>query len=636
MAFSKQSLAKFPLTEFSFGVVARVDYPERTSSQPVKNVDQNSAAVCALHAYVGIKEPRYAFMIEAPWGAGKTYLVKRELNDFLLKDRARYVTLNGVSDRKSFRRALLANTSEAKLMDAAGKFGDAVGKLAKVGNVGSLVQDAVEERLINNLPDLLIFDDVERCEMSPGELLGLINEFVEHLAKNVVLCAFIERDDADENLKKRGDFLSRKEKVVGRTVKIVADARRALPDFISAIPDGHGKQWFNSNEGLVLKVFSSATHSNLRVLRQCLHDCGRVIDVLHEDVRTSTEALIRFVRTYLALSMAVATGEINSQHLLDRSDHQSVVQPNEGEIAHPLYTVCLQHPEAEIYAGNAASILPLDLGFSLVGVGYEEPEKINAALRSTGQFDGGKEIPLWARFVKWRQMSQTELENAFQEAKSYIFDNDQIMPGPYLHIAHDLITISEDGAGGSSKIAKEIERQIEKLAKDDNIPPAAYGRNYGWSEERGTFSFGGHAFEPNELTKPIIDSMRNAQFEAFEKSRLHEAKRLLKLLRDDLNAFGREFSWNNDGSGYYQTAILHEIDAVEFAEVVFVYVTSGEFEAIGAQMKALSDRHRPDNLLEEVVWAKTVKTKLEALAENAGQLEKARMTWFLGFNWKFP
>ena len=92
--------------------------------------------------------------------------------------------------------------------------------------------------MIDNLPNLLIFDDVERSEMSPGELLGLINEFVEHQSKKVVLCAFIERDDADDRMKKRDDFLVRKEKVVGRTVKIVADVRHALPEFISSMPDG--------------------------------------------------------------------------------------------------------------------------------------------------------------------------------------------------------------------------------------------------------------------------------------------------------------------------------------------------------------------------------------------------------------
>lgn len=594
------------------------------------------AAISALHEYASIDKPGYAFMLEAPWGAGKTYMVKHEFKDALSSSKARYVTLNGVSDRRSFRRALLADVSEAKLIVAAGKLGDTLGKIAKAGNIGSLVQDVVEDRMIDNLPNLLIFDDVERCEMSPGELLGLINEFVEHQAKNVVLCAFIERDDADNNPSKRDDFLSRKEKVVGRTVKIVANTRNALPEFISAMPDGHGKQWFESNEVLVLEVFSSATHSNLRVLRQCLHDCGRVIDVLDEDLRKSTDAMIRFVRTYLALSMAVATGEINPKQLHDRRDHRSVVKPKDAEEAHPLYNCFERHPKAEIFAGNAASILPLELGISLIGIGYEKPDKINAVLRDTGQFVGVEGIPLWARFVKWRLMPQTDLEKTFQEARSYIFESNKIEPGPYLHVAHDLISIVEDGTGEGTKIAKQIEDQIEKLAKNNEIPLAGYGRDYGWSDERGTFSFGGYAFEPNDLTKPIIESMRKAQIEAFKKSRVNEAKRLLTLMREDLDVFGREFSWNNGGSGYYQTAILHEIDPDEFAEVVFDYVASGEFEAIGAQIEALADRHRPDYLLEEVDWAKTVKAKLKALAEEAGQLEKARMVWFLGFNWKFP
>ncbi|MBL3553162.1 P-loop NTPase fold protein [Rhodovulum sulfidophilum] len=599
-------------------------------------VNQNLAAIRALHEYAGIKKPRYAFMIEAPWGAGKTHLVKHEFKDALSNDKARYVTLNGVSDQRSFRRALLAGTSEAKLMDAAGKLGDTLGKVAKVGNFGSLVQDIVEDRMIENLPKLLIFDDVERCEMSPGELLGLINEFVEHQTRNVVLCAYIERDDAGAKRKKRDDFLSRKEKVVGRTVKIVADAHNALPEFLSSMPSGNGREWLTSNDTLVLEVFHSAKHSNLRVLRQCLHDCGRVIDVLDEDIRTSRASMIRFVRTYLALSMSVATGEINTQQLSDRGDPRSITEPEEGESAHPLYTCFRQHPEAEIYTGNAESILPLDLGISLIGVGYEEHEKINLALRATGQFDGAKDIPLWARFVKWRLMSHADLESTFEEAKSYIYDSNNINPGPYLHIAHDLISIAKDGAGDGAEVAKRIKDQVEKLAQSNAIPLAGYGKEYGWSYELGLFSFGGYAFEPNLLTKPIVESMRNAQIQAFERSRANEAKRLMELFREDLDTFGREFSWNNGGSSYYQTAILHEIDAREFAEVVFSYVTSGDFEAVGAQLKNLADRHRPNIFPEELVWAKTVKTELERLAEEAGKLEKARMVWFLGFNWRFP
>lgn len=86
------------------------------------------------------------------------------------------------------------------------------------------------------------------------EWMGIIQDSSapEHQTKNVVLCAFIERDDENDEGKKRDDFLSRKEKVVGRTVRIVADARNALPSFITAMPEGHGRQWFRSNKDLVL------------------------------------------------------------------------------------------------------------------------------------------------------------------------------------------------------------------------------------------------------------------------------------------------------------------------------------------------------------------------------------------------
>ncbi|WP_129590302.1 P-loop NTPase fold protein [Roseovarius nitratireducens] len=601
-------------------------------------MDQNTAAISALHEYTNIKEPKYAFMIEAPWGAGKTHLVKHEFKDAVNKGNARYVTLNGVKDQKTFRRALLAETSDAKIADAVGMLGSTLGFFAKYGNAGSIVQDAVEDRMVSNLPDLLIFDDVERCEMSPAEVLGLLNEFVEHKSKNVVLCGFIEQDkDIDKETSKPELFLTLKEKVVGRTVRIVADVDKALPDFINSMPDGHGKQWFQFNHDLVLDVFASAEHGNLRVLRQCIHDCGRVIDVLEEDLRTSTDSMHRFVRTYLVLSMALATASMSSQHLSERDNPKCVVKPAEGEKQHPLYACFKKHPKAEIFAGNSASILPIDLGVSLIGIGFEEPEKINSALRATKQFSGESEPPLWRRFVEWRLMPSDELARTHSAVVSHIFEDEEIEPGPYLHMAHDLIAIAEDGDGSGAETAKKIKERIKALSEMGKIPAARYGREYGWSFERG-FSFGGYAFDPDELNKPVVDAMKNVQLAAFEVSKADEAKRLLGLLVDDLGEFEREFSGRVGQGGYYRTEILHVIDPRKFAEGIFGYVTSGEFDVIGALMKTLADRHRNANnsFAQEAAWVKTLKASLVEVATDAGPIEKARMHWFLKFNWTFP
>jgi hypothetical protein len=602
-----------------------------------QKMKQNAAAINALDEYALIEKPKYAFMVEAPWGSGKTHLVRQKFKDELSDGLARYATLNGVKDRKAFRRALLAETSDAKIADAVGKLGNTLGFFAKFGNVGTIVQDAVEDRMIGNLPKIIIFDDVERCEMSPAELLGLINEFVEHNSKNVVLCAYIERDEGtDEAKTKRELFLTLKEKVVGRTVRIVADIGNALPEFVAAMPEGHGKQWFKSNVKLVLELFTEAKHSNLRVMRQCLHDCGRVIDILDEDLRVTTDAMHRFVRTYFALSMAIATGRLNSMQLADRGNHRCIVKPENEEKPHPLYTCYEVHPQAEIFAGNAASILPTELGISLIGIGYEEPETINAALRATKQFSGSHEISLWRRFVEWRLMPTDELKSTHEEAMSYVFDEDDIEPGPYLHMAHDLITIAEDGGGSGKEIAKKIEGRIKTLSESGMIPASTYGVDYGWSTERG-FSFGGFSYELTEIVKPLIDAMRTAQLEAFTTTTTEEAERILDLLAKDLEAFDREFSGRSGHVGYYHTEILHLIDPHKFAEVSYGHIASGQFEAIGSVLKALADRCRNlESNEKEAAWANKVREALCNIATESGPLEKARMHWFLGFHWRFP
>jgi hypothetical protein len=73
----------------------------------------------------------------------------------------------------------------------------------------------------------------------------------------------------------------------------------------------------------------------------------------------SDEAMRRFVRTYLALAIAVSSRQLSLEDLQKRDDYALFVKPKGGEKPHPLFQLSETHPHEEIFAGNAANILPI-------------------------------------------------------------------------------------------------------------------------------------------------------------------------------------------------------------------------------------------------------------------------------------
>ena len=202
----------------------------------------NKEAEGALRSYLQMKAPGYALLVDAPWGAGKTHFVRRVCQVDSRQKEVRYVSLNGVSDEAAFRRALLQNILNETASNIATALGDLLSEKLKLGTLGSLGRDIFEERLISNLPDTLVFDDIERSSLSRQILFGLINDFVEHQNKRVILIAHTEVDGQND------EFLKRKEKIVGRTIRIVADFDAAFPRFLEAIGSGRAKAFLITHE----------------------------------------------------------------------------------------------------------------------------------------------------------------------------------------------------------------------------------------------------------------------------------------------------------------------------------------------------------------------------------------------------
>ena len=139
--------------------------------------------------YIGLpKPPQYAVMINGSWGIGKTYRVKRFIEAKKVDGKQIcFVSLYGVKSTDEIDQLILV-----AIMPMLGTpLGAAAGRIAKAWAQKFGLGDAVNlsEAKRHLTIDLMVFDDLERAKLSPVEVLGYINQFIEQEGRKAVLIA---------------------------------------------------------------------------------------------------------------------------------------------------------------------------------------------------------------------------------------------------------------------------------------------------------------------------------------------------------------------------------------------------------------------------------------------------------------
>ena len=151
---------------------------------------------------------------------------------------------------------------------------------------------------------ILIFDDLERCDVKLETLLGYINYFSEHCKCKVIIIGDEDKITAKENKDSNLKFKDFKEKTIGRTFEITVNVEETLDFFINEISTNN-RNLLSENKELIIKIFHASKFNNLRVLRQCLNDYHRIVMALPEHYHKSskykliiTSLLANFVAVY--------------------------------------------------------------------------------------------------------------------------------------------------------------------------------------------------------------------------------------------------------------------------------------------------------------------------------------------------
>lgn len=163
----------------------------------------------AIDRFLFSRMYHYALLINGKWGCGKTYFIQNELIPHIRELSTKeglgldvnYISLYGVGSTEEISQMLCVQAIKDKM----GKVGELAetkaGQIATVlisaatkiglGKLGSDNSDM--ENLITVIPEyknnVIIFDDLERCSCDIVEVLGYINNFVEHSDASIILAA---------------------------------------------------------------------------------------------------------------------------------------------------------------------------------------------------------------------------------------------------------------------------------------------------------------------------------------------------------------------------------------------------------------------------------------------------------------
>lgn len=253
----------------------------------------NENIVNFLNGYMMNPDPQYAVLLKGKWGCGKTHFINHWIDAYKGNPTTEqvlesiYVSLYGLSDTKQITTAINRVICPI-LYGKAAKAGKVLAKIASamvLKHEVDLNYDGISDLSINigidslskfksndslaNSTKLLIFDDLERCDIPMKELLGYLNFFVEQCNCHLIVIGDEDKIAEGENKKIFGEF---KEKTIGREFEIATDIHSALDTFVNQTPKndfvvGHQEQ--------IEKFFAMTECDNLRILRQALWDFAR-------------------------------------------------------------------------------------------------------------------------------------------------------------------------------------------------------------------------------------------------------------------------------------------------------------------------------------------------------------------------
>lgn len=581
--------------------------------------DPNKTTREYLAAYLESQQPPgFAVLLAAPWGTGKTHLVRALIAE-QTGDKPLYVSLFGVRSREEIDAAIAQERLRGIDAGKVVRGFNIVARLIRMKGGPtfslSLAQIGRFEAPGFRIPDTLIFDDLERTGLTPRDILGAINGFVERDGKKVILLANEE--------KLWGEARDEKEKVIGRTLPVVADFDAALPGLLTRC--GAAKAFLEGEAATIREVFAQAGFHNLRALGQALWDFDRLYRVIALRHCEKAEGMRVLLHLFLALSLEVKAGALGREDLKRRGANNS--GGTDRDLAR-LETAADKYDPNEVFPGFMPSVIPADLSAALICDGALDPAAITAALDATDHFRDAEQEEEWRTMHSALVRPPDKVQAAFATVERRFADRDYVVPGEMMFVFDARLKARAMGliAGSLDEIEAECRSYIDAIAAAGRLPEADPDE---W-QQSDFFSYAGIGTKRGDGsgTAPehqafwrLHDALREAQREVRERGFAGKAERLIGILEEGRTERITRLLRGEEGD-LWQRPVLALTDPARFASAIASRSGADLWRLCGA----LVERHPASEVPSDaaLTWLSRLTDALEA---KASDLEDSVHAW---------
>ncbi|MDB5089283.1 MAG: hypothetical protein JWR09_3277, partial [Mucilaginibacter sp.] len=224
--------------------------------------------------YLKTDKTQFAILVNGAWGSGKTYFWKYNLNKIAEADgfKTIYISLNGISKIDALEHLLfikllpfIANQENKTVKNATTLVTNILNQVSKHFLKSSLTDifQNLSVDTFNFSKYLICFDDLERCQIPVKEVLGFINNYVEHKNLKTIILA----DEGNIDILQK-DYDNIKEKVIGRVLNFQLNIEETLPVLFKEY-DFNNKDFYRflvKYEKVIVEILTEYKQTNLRII----------------------------------------------------------------------------------------------------------------------------------------------------------------------------------------------------------------------------------------------------------------------------------------------------------------------------------------------------------------------------------